>query len=48
VTPAGLINAIGYPLAADATSLALAGGFEGLVLLGATAAIVKDFTGLIP
>ncbi len=46
--PAGLINAIGYPIAADAALLTLAGGFEGLVLLGATAAVIKDFTGLIP
>ncbi len=46
--PAGLVNAIGYPIAADAALLTLAGGFEGLVLLGATAAVIKDFTGLIP
>ena len=26
----------------------LAGGFEALVLLGATAAVIKDFTDLIP
>jgi PE-PPE domain/PE family len=30
------------------TADTLAGGFEGLVLLGATAAVIKDFTGLIP
>ncbi len=46
--PAGLVNAFGYPIAADAALITLAGGFEGLVLLGATAAVIKDFTGLIP
>lgn len=38
--PIGLINAIGYPIAADAALLGLAGGLEALVLLGA---IVTDF-----
>lgn len=38
--PVGLINAIGYPIAADVGLLALAGGLEGLVLLGV---VVTDF-----
>ncbi|ORB42914.1 PE-PPE domain-containing protein, partial [Mycobacterium persicum] len=38
--PVGLINAIGYPIAADVGLLALAGGLEGLVLLGI---VVTDF-----
>lgn len=38
--PIGLINAIGYPIAADVGLLALAGGLEGLVLLGI---VVTDF-----
>jgi hypothetical protein len=46
--PIGLINAIGYPLAATAGLLTVAGGVEALVLLGTAASIIKDFTGLIP
>ena len=46
--PMGLINAIGYPVAATTGLLTVAGGVEALVLLGAVASIVKDFTSLIP
>lgn len=46
--PMGLINAVGYPIAATTGLLAVAGGVEALVLLGATVSIIKDFTGLIP
>ena len=46
--PMGLINAIGYPIAATTGLLTVAGGVEALVLLGAVASIIKDFTGLIP
>ncbi len=38
--PMGFINAIGYPIAADAALVALGGGLEGLVLLGT---VVTDF-----
>ncbi|CNP28793.1 PE family protein [Mycobacterium tuberculosis] len=44
----GLVNAIGYPIAATTGLLAVAGGVEGLVVVGAVASIIKDFTGLIP
>ena len=46
--PIGLIDAIGYPLAATTGLLTVAGGVEALVLLGTAASIIKDFTGLIP
>jgi hypothetical protein len=46
--PMGLINAIGYPIAATTGLLTVAGGVEALVLLGAVTSIIKDFTGLIP
>ncbi len=46
--PVGLINAIGYPIAADTGLLTVLGGVEGLVLVEGAANVVKDFTGLIP
>ncbi|BBZ42619.1 PE family protein [Mycobacterium conspicuum] len=46
--PMGLVNAIGYPIAATTGLLIVAGGVEGLVVLGAVASIIKDFTDLIP
>ena len=46
--PVGLINAIGYPIAATTGLVVVAGGVEGLVLLEAAVSIIKDFTGLIP
>jgi hypothetical protein len=46
--PAGLVNAVGYPIAADTALLVVATGFQSLVLIGGAAAIAKDLTGLIP
>jgi PE-PPE domain/PE family len=46
--PVGLINAVGYPIAATTGLLTLLGGLEGLVLVGGAAIVVKDFTGVIP
>jgi hypothetical protein len=46
--PVGLINAIGYPIAATTGLLTVLGGIEGLVLITAVGNIVNDFTGLIP
>jgi hypothetical protein len=46
--PMGLINAVGYPIAATTGLLTVLGGLEGLVLVGGAADVVKDFTGLIP
>ena len=46
--PMGLINAVGYPIAATAGVLTVLGGIEGLVLVEGAANVVKDFTGLIP
>jgi PE-PPE domain/PE family len=46
--PIGLINAIGYPIAATTGLLTVAGGVEALVVLGTVVSIIKDFTGLIP
>jgi hypothetical protein len=46
--PVGLINAVGYPIAATTGLLTVLGGLEGLVLVGGAADVVKDFTGLIP
>jgi hypothetical protein len=46
--PVGLINAIGYPIAATTGLIVVAGGVEGLVLLEAGVSIIKDFKGLIP
>ncbi len=46
--PIGLINAIGYPLAATVGLLTVAGGVEALVLLGAVGSIINDFKDLIP
>jgi hypothetical protein len=44
--PVGLINAVGYPLAADAGLLTVAGGVEGLVLASGVAAVLKDLAGI--
>jgi hypothetical protein len=46
--PVGFINAIGDPLAATTGLVAVAGGVEGLVLLGGAADAIKAFTALIP
>jgi hypothetical protein len=46
--PVGLINAVGYPIAATTGLLTVLGGMEGLVLAGGAVHVVKDFTGLIP
>lgn len=43
--PAGLINAIGDPLAATTGLLALLGGFEVLTLIEGAAAVTEDFIG---
>ncbi|SOJ52766.1 PE family protein PE3 [Mycobacterium simulans] len=43
--PAGIINAIGYPLAADVGLLTLAAGVELNVLLNGAQSIIGDFTG---
>ncbi|CAM4260241.1 putative PPE family protein PPE42 [Mycobacterium basiliense] len=40
--PAGLINAIGYPIAADVALFTLAGGFETIVALDTAEAIIED------
>ncbi len=42
----GLINAIGYPIAADTALVLLGLGVEGLVLLNAAVSIVGDFTSI--
>jgi PE-PPE domain/PE family len=44
--PAGLIYAVGDPIAADTALFTIAGGFEAVVLASAAASIVNDFTGL--
>jgi hypothetical protein len=46
--PVGLVNAIGYPIAADTGLLVVAGGVEALVLVGGVEGVVKSFTGLVP
>lgn len=43
-----LINAIGYPIAADVGLGTVAGGVEGLVLLSALSSNLKDLQSLIP
>ena len=45
--PMGLINAVGYPLAATTGLLTLAGGIEGLVVIGGALKATKAFTGLV-
>ena len=44
--PAGLVNAVGYPIAADTGLAAFLGGLEVRVLLSAAQSIAGDFTGL--
>jgi hypothetical protein len=44
--PVGLINAVGYPLAADAGLLTVAGGVEGLVLVSGAVGVLKDFASI--
>jgi hypothetical protein len=46
--PIGLINAVGYPIAATTGLLTLAGGLEGLVLFTGVGNVITDFTGVIP
>ncbi len=46
--PVGLLNAVGYPIAATTGLLTVMGGIEGLVVIGGVADVVKSFTGLIP
>jgi PE-PPE domain/PE family len=46
--PMGLVNAIGYPIAADTALFVLAGGFDALTYVSAVAAIADDFTSLVP
>jgi hypothetical protein len=46
--PIGLVNAIGYPIAATTGLLTVVGGAEGLVLFIGVANVMNDFTGLIP
>jgi hypothetical protein len=46
--PVGLVNAVGDPLAATTGLLTVAGGVEGLVVLGGTLDAIRAFTGLIP
>ncbi|BDN80245.1 PE family protein [Mycobacterium pseudoshottsii JCM 15466] len=43
--PVGLINAIGYPIAADVAVAALAGGFEVIVLADTAQEVVSDIVG---
>uniref|UniRef100_UPI0031E37572 PE-PPE domain-containing protein n=1 Tax=Mycobacterium sp. TaxID=1785 RepID=UPI0031E37572 len=43
-----LVDAVGYPIAADAGLLSLAGGIEFLVLAGAAQSVVSDLAGLVP
>ncbi|WP_204800918.1 PE family protein [Mycobacterium riyadhense] len=43
--PIGLVNAIGYPIAADVALLTLAGGFEASVLFYALESVIGDLTG---
>lgn len=43
--PVGLINAIGYPIAADVAVAALAGGFEVIVLADTAQEVVGDIVG---
>ncbi|MCV7378184.1 PE family protein [Mycobacterium alsense] len=43
-----LVNAIGYPIAADVGLATVAGGVEGLVLLSALSSNIKDIQSLIP
>ncbi|KAA1249791.1 PE-PPE domain-containing protein [Mycobacterium simiae] len=43
--PIGLVNAIGYPIAANVALLTLIGGFEVLVVTNAIGSIVGDITG---
>jgi PE-PPE domain/PE family len=44
--PVGLVNAVGYPIAADTALFTIAGGFEAVVLASAADSIVKDFASL--
>ncbi|ARG59490.1 PE-PPE domain-containing protein [Mycobacterium kansasii] len=43
--PAGLVNAFGYPVAADVALLTLAGGFQTIVLLNGVESVIGDLTG---
>jgi hypothetical protein len=43
--PVGLINAIGYPIAATTGLVTVAGGFEGLTVLLGAINVMKAFTG---
>ncbi|BBX98776.1 PE-PPE domain-containing protein [Mycobacterium lacus] len=43
--PAGIVNAFGYPIAADVALFTLAGGFEFAVLLYAVEDVIGDLTG---
>ena len=45
--PVGLVNAIGYPIAADTGLLTFLGGLELVVLLTAAQSVAGDFTGLL-
>jgi hypothetical protein len=46
--PAGLVNAVGYPIAADTGLAAFLIGLEVRVLLLAALSISGDFTSLMP
>ncbi|ETW21876.1 PE-PPE domain-containing protein [Mycobacterium gastri] len=43
--PAGIVNAFGYPVAADVALLTLAGGFQTIVLLNGVESVIGDLTG---
>jgi hypothetical protein len=43
--PMGLVNAIGYPIAADTALLTVAGGVELLTFGDAAATIISDLSG---
>ncbi|MBW0017678.1 MAG: PE-PPE domain-containing protein [Mycobacterium sp.] len=44
--PAGVINAVGDPIAADTALFTIAGGFEAIVLVSAAESIVGDFASI--
>ncbi len=46
--PIGLVNAVGYPIAADVALISAAGALELLILISAGQTIARDISALVP
>ncbi|CKR72469.1 PPE family protein [Mycobacterium tuberculosis] len=46
--PMGLVNAVGYPLAADVALFTAAGGLQLLIIISAGRTIANDISAIVP